>query len=188
MSTAVRLQQQQQQQTQQQQQLYTELLLKSYAGHLSRSMIPQSANLRPPLVSGFPALPVVMATGLRPPIVAQAHSPPPISPFAPGLQSMGSFQHLLAMMSARNGQRSSLGTPETGREETSMTQEERIPSPARSVSPSDGSLSADISQVTSSSPEDSDRKSSSITALRIRAKAYEMKLQLGQQYNNGIVY
>jgi hypothetical protein len=138
--------------------------------------------------------------------MAHAHSasmlsPTPISPpFASGMQSVGSFQHLLAMMSARNGH--ALGVEANAHRDdldnksdpdmSPTRMEGRIPSPTRSVSPGSRSASADVANPVTSSPPsgqvETERRSSSIAALRLRAREYEMKIQLGQQYNKGMVY
>ena len=181
--------------------VFSELLLKSYENHLQMASAARLGAPAPP-----PALQHPLAAFYSPAALAAAaavsqgqpspysHLPPPLGglgPFPgtlPGQLPAGSFQHLLATMS---------GTSPTAASPALKRRDEREapPLPAQRDSPeassSNGSLSPPASSIAgkiSSVPlVENDRRSSSIAALRLRAREYEMKLGLGSK-PNGMVY
>ena len=109
-----------------------------------------------------------------------SHLPPigALAPFPgslPGQLPGGSFQHLLASMT-----NSSAGPASKVKDITPSSRESpEVASPtAVTPPPSSGAVPPLVER---------DRRSSSIAALRMRAREYEMKLQLGGK-PNGIVY
>ena len=109
-----------------------------------------------------------------------SHLPPigALAPFPgslPGQLPGGSFQHLLARMS-----HPSTGPPTKVKDITSPSRESpEIASPTAVTPPPSGATAPPLVER--------DRRSSSIAALRMRAREYEMKLQLSEK-PNGIVY
>ena len=173
LSLAARLQQQQHHQ-----QVYADLLLKSYESHLSRfsshSLPSQAPGLSPALQAavGAPALALATPMGLNFPGAGRPMGTPiPQGQSNLGMPPPGTFQHLLATMSSHAAK-----TPP-------LLKDSDTP-PAATASPTGSDVGRD---VTGSSPVEGDRRSSSIAALRMKAREYEMKLQLSNKYN-GIVY
>ncbi len=144
-----------------------------------------------------------MAAGVRPGF-AHAHSN--ASGFsASGLGSgslanPGSFQHLLALMSsnaAKNAETNPKVSPTSTNESASRAEVVGDEANSESSSSHEADCGADDRPSPSLTPPGpapdpatgdigNDRRSSSIAALRLRAKEYEMKL-MGHSLNNGMV-
>lgn len=160
--------------------MYADLLLKSYEGHLSRfsSHLPPQGPLVAPGMQphiGQTALAIAAPMALNFPGPGRPIAPPfGPTPGGVGMPPPGTFQHLLASMSTH-----------AAKSPPQVKERESSPEPTPKASRSD--LSGEVSGSGSLLPPDGDRRSSSIAALRMKAREYEMKLQLGNKYN-GIVY
>ena len=193
------------QQQQQQHQTYTDLLLKSYENHIahrfttSHSPIPTIATtLYSPAAMGLGVgvgmapLSALQAGGLGPYAASvgltsfQGHGPP-----APP----GSFQHLLASMTSAAAKakhahaqvHAHSHVPAPLHVHTSRSDQTTTPSPPASVASPRTPATPGANPPGNLSPVEQDRRSSSIAVLRMKAREYELKLQMGQKCN-GIVY
>ena len=142
----------------QQQHAFTDMLLKSYENNLTaRSLVPP------------PVLPPHSAYG--PLGLAGPLSIPSLGPYQTALMGMstppqpGTFQHLLASMTA------------SVKAKEAADSEDR----SSSISPTQSGSPSERSTPPSGS---TDRRSSSIAALRHKAREYEFKLQMGQTIKN----
>ena len=140
-------------------QSYTHLLLKSYENHLAQRYSGLAMGTL------YPTIPTGLALGGLPGLAT--YNPLAGISLPPG----GPFPHLLPVATPPNGSK--------GRED--MEDKGGGPhSPPRATSSPDTTLT--------SGGLAPDRRSSSIAALRMRAREYEIKLQLGQQKCNSVVY
>jgi homeobox protein aristaless-related len=146
--------------------LYSDLLLKTYENQMSAAAAAAAARFGAP----GPMFPFRGASPMMPPNPlamlrgAMSFGPPMKSLAAPMPQlPTGSFQHLLATMSMHAAARPAprLSPPP----QPPIPQEDRSPSPP---SPGDDGPPG---------PHDTERKSSSIAALRLKAREYELRLQ-----------
>lgn len=180
---------------QQQQQSYTDMLLKSYENHIAQRFAHSSPTPVPGLATSLYS-PAQMGLGVAMPPLA-AIPPAGLSHYAaPGFQGHmppappGSFQHLLASMTSAAAkakhahvvaQSQVVHGPlhvHTSRSDQPMS----TPSPPASVtSPRGGSTGSGSGTSENVSPVEQDRRSSSIAVLRMKAREYEMKLQMGQK-------
>lgn len=156
-----------------QQQAYNDLLLKSYETHLSgRYPLSPLTALNPAFQQNSPlglaAAAAAGLGGLRPFPGLSAGIPP-----LPNIPPPGSFQHLLASMTMSAGKVREPSSPRPG---TPPADDSRQASPPASGSRSPESDSADP-----------DRRSTSIAALRLRAREHEVRMDLVRRYN-GYVY
>ena len=163
--------------------LYSDLLLKTYENQMSAAaaaarfgapspMFPGAFRGSTPMLS-MPPNPLAMLRGamsLGPPNMMNFKS----IPLAPPLPlPTGSFQHLLATMSMHAARKEDQARPEVGR---LSPQEENCspPSPGDSRPNSSDPVTAPIKN---GSDGETERKSSSIAALRLKAREYELRLQ-----------
>ncbi|XP_013388734.1 homeobox protein aristaless-like 4 [Lingula anatina] len=156
-----------------QHQAYNDLLLKSYENHIGGG-----GGGRFPLSPLAALSPAAMATAAR--VQSQTLNPPiggvagiGMRPFLPLPLNFiypppGSFQHLLASMTANAA----------GKPQTAATERQTPPlSPPVSKTPSE----------VSTSPVDPDRRSTSIAALRQKARQHEIQLDIARRIKNGMV-
>ena len=127
------------------------------------------------LPSGLPSHPLYPAGAMG---IPGQLSLPPLGPYQSALMGMsgagpqpGTFQHLLASMTAS-----------VKAKEAVDDQERQLNDSPSSMSPRSRANSPHHSD--SGSPDSGDRKTSSIAALRHKAREYEFKLQMGQNMKN----
>ncbi len=186
---AVRLQQQQQH-------TYTDLLLKSYENHLAQRFSTPTLNGLPPGFYPPGALPPVSGVPGMPTLTPYGH----IAGFHPG----GSFQNLLAAMGPALAAKAAVAksmlltpsplTVNTEPPSSPNNQPKISAQPTALLTRAPSGLTNGLSNsnglntiLQPGAEQPPDRRSSSIAALRMKAREYEMKLQLGQNCK-GIVY
>ena len=143
---------------------YADMLLKSYEAQLARLN---------PCLSGPTPLPMPLPVNMEgSALMGHMRAHIPSFPAALVAPPPGSFQHLLASMSSQAAAKQGATVKEEADTDTPVTS---------SVTSSPGS------PMTSSAAPD--RRTSSIAALRLKAREYELKLQLGGgEKCNGVVY